>query len=294
MEIDNLHSRLKRSKLVIFVIVAFLALLSYILISVSNELANVQMMGSKAYTTEGYALENAQGMLSDQQNNSVGFFNNSDLTASSPEGDELTGQTTTDPKKCYEITGDSGGSSLHPIGNCNLTIFCSLKSISLEEFAQKIDKVFKDKYAPDFACNVKDGKVNCTGSGSCALSYTNLKHLFEQYCAGCEPTPIPTSADVPPQQPPQEPEPTKTCAEATLKSTPKKEPGGKYCGLGMYGKVKVTCDFSDRGRISCDAVVDESENVCFDPNREELRGDENLKNICCDCRPGGYYLLPQN
>lgn len=173
-EIHKLHRRQTRTKFVIVLIIGFMALLTYLLISVSKQIAEGESLDLRSRASELYRGSTSISIGEEGQSG--------DSMQSSSSQTDGTGTQSGD--SCYEIGGNSGG-TFGPAYCRNLSFKCKsgLKDgMTEEEMRRRIIEALRLRYGGgDVVCDVARGTCEMPGR-SCPGFGSVIEPILKEFC----------------------------------------------------------------------------------------------------------------
>jgi hypothetical protein len=177
-EIHQLHRRQARTKFVVIVIVGFLALLTYLLITVSKEIAEGESMDLRSRASEFYG--GTQSSIGEEGQGSQGSGGTMQSGNSQTDGSGSQSQDS-----CYNM-GGSSSSFFGPQYCRGLTFSCKggLKDgMTEEELRRRIEEALKNRFNYGGTCSVAGGVVSCTDQQkSCAGFGGVVGPILKEFC----------------------------------------------------------------------------------------------------------------
>lgn len=204
-EINKLHTHIGRSKFAIFAVVGFLTLLTYLLITVSAQLA------TETVTTDSHARSGIT--LPIQPTEEPSYPGGRDKN--DPVGPDDLVETT--PDSCYTINMESGSGTEYAGSKqfCrNLQFSCNNTSLTEKEgaeLAQRIQDALRGIYRTSSECKISGSTVFCTDDNrrSCPAFGLTAKLILEDACkcntARSEPVEGEVRINLPPTEPTDSP-----------------------------------------------------------------------------------------
>lgn len=261
----KINTQLSRSKFAIFLVVGFLALITYLLIVISNQLAQTESV-----TSESQAAMLRDGNMINRDN----LLNQGNMM----QGNEIGDPSNDVPSLCYSITGKSGnGYDPDPRRRTctGLSYQCNLREYTEEEYNTIIGDIQRELESSGYRgqCSIKaavpgvsyakiecsdDTKHACTNFGGGAIE-TLLNNFCE--CPGSNEVSDPGN-DVPP----------------TTGSS-----GEKACGWDITQKIGTspisTCskDYEGAYFTCADGTQHQARQGCYDQQGLE----DMMKRTCC-------------
>lgn len=174
-EIHKLHRRQSRTKFVIILIIGFMALLTYLLISVSKQIAEGESMDLRSRASELY---NGTTSLTEGGGDQSG-----DTMESSSSQTDNTG--TQSGESCYSIGGSSSG-SFGP-AYCRALTFTCKEGIqdgkSEEDMRRLIEEALRNRFGYSGTCSVYNNTVSCSNdSKSCPGFGGIVEPILKEFC----------------------------------------------------------------------------------------------------------------